>query len=115
MGGTEPGLHLAVGRGTGILVIDSDEDRSAEGLTLKDARKNPAFVLFLARGDDVALPRTAAVELNLDLFGGDGKAWRTAIDVTADAAAMGFAPCGDSKKGAVNARHKESTYPEAPD
>ena len=72
--GTEHRLHLGVGRGAGILVVDGDQDRGAKGLAVEDAREDAACVLLLPRGDDVALAGAATVELDLDLLGGDREA-----------------------------------------
>jgi len=105
--GAEHGFHLGVGRGAGILVIDGDQDRGAEGLAAENAGKDATLVLFLTGGDDVALARAATVELNLNLFGGDGKARRTAVDDAANAAAVRFAPGGNAKECAKDARHRE--------
>ena len=106
MGGPEHGLHLGVGRGAGILVVDGDQDRGAKGLAVEDAREDAACVLLLPRGDDVALAGATTVELDLDLLGGDGEARRAAVDDAADSSSMGFPPSGDAEQGAEDAGHK---------
>ena len=106
MGGPEHRLHLGVGRGAGILVVNGYQDRGAESPALKDAGENAAPVLLLTGGDDVALARAAAVEFDLDLLGGDRKPGGAAVDDAADAPAVGFPPGGDAEKSAEDTSHK---------
>ena len=59
--------------------------------------KSPGFNLvgFVARRDDVALPRTAAVEFDLDFGGFELEPGRTAVNHDAHGRAVAFAPGRD--------------------
>ena len=98
-------LHFGVGLGPLVLVADHDGDGRAEREALERAGEDVAGVAFLARGDDLALPGTAAIEIDLDVGLNDGDARGAAIDDNADAAAMGLAPGGDLKEMAKGVRH----------
>ena len=105
---TEGRLHFAVGLRSRVLVADQNGDRGTQSLALEDAGQNFAAVRFFARGDDVALPRTPAVEFLLDVGFGQSELRQAAVDDHSDSAAMGFPPRGDAKKLAGAAGHKKS-------
>ena len=90
--------HFGVGFGAGVLVTDHDGDGGAEGEPVEDAGEDFAAVEFLARGDDVALAGAAAVEVELDVFCGEGESGWAAVDDDADATAVAFTPCGNSEE-----------------
>ena len=102
---TEGRLHFAVGLRPRIFVADKDGDGSAEGFALEHAGKNFAAVGLFARSDDIALPRTAAVEFLLDVSFGQIDLRQTAVDDNTDPAAVGFSPRGDAEKLAGDAGH----------
>ena len=106
MRGAEHRLHLGVGRGARILVIDGHKDRRAEGLTLKYSGEDAALVLLLTRGDDVALARATPVKLDLDLLRSDRESGGTAVDDAAYSSAMGFTPSGDTEESSKDTGHK---------
>ena len=108
MGWTESRLHLAVGLGARVFVADEDGDGRAEGFALEDAGQNFAAVGLLARCDDIALARAAAVEFLLDVRFGQVELRQAAVDDHTDAAPVGFPPRGDAEKLAGAAGHKES-------
>ena len=110
MRGTEHGLHLGVGRGAGILVVDGDQDGGAKCLAVEDAGEDAAFVLLLTGGDDVALARTATIQFNLDLLGSDRETGRAAVDDATNPSAVGFPPGGDAEQSAENTGHKSLHY-----
>ena len=90
--------HFGVGFGAGVLVTDHDGDGGAEGEPVEDAGEDFAAVEFLAGGDDVALAWAAAVEVELDVFCGEGESGWAAVDDDADATAVAFTPCGNSEE-----------------
>ena len=106
MRGAEHRLHLGVGRGARILVIDGHHDRRAEGLALKDSGEDTALVLLLTRGDDVALARATPVKLNLNLLRSDREPGGTSVDDAADSSSMGFTPSGDTEESSKDTSHK---------
>ena len=105
---TEGRLHFAVSLRSRVLVADENSDRRPKGFALENAGQNLAAVGFFARGDDVALPRTPAIEFLLDVGFGQFQLRQAAIDDHPDPAAVGFPPRGDTEKLAGAAGHKKS-------
>lgn len=105
MAGAVFGLHLVVVATPVVLVHDEEGDGGAEGLAIKNAGEDLNVVGFLALGDDFALAWASAIEFGLDLFGGDLKARRAAINYDSDTGAVGFSEGGDAKEGSELAGH----------
>ena len=108
MGGTVFDRHLVVGPGALVLVADVNRNGGADGVALVDAGEDFAGVGLVARGHDLGLAGTAAVEFVLDDFLGNGDAGRAAIDNDADASAMRFAEGRDFEQGAESIAHGRS-------
>ena len=92
MRGTEHRLHLCIGGRTRILVVDCNQDRGAERLTMKQTGEDTAYILFLTGSNDVTLTRTTTVEFNLYLPRSERETWRTAINHASDSTSVGLAP-----------------------
>ena len=98
-------LHLRVGGGTLVGIRHVDGDGRAEGLALVDTRDDAGAVALLAGCGDVALPGTAAIELELYLFNLQRQAGWATVDDDADAPTVAFTPSGNTKKCAKRITH----------
>ena len=91
-------LHLVVGARPLVAAADQQGNRHPGGEALEHAREDLDLVVLLARRGNVALARAAAVEVGLDIVGGQRQPRRAAVDHDAHGRPVAFAPGGDAEK-----------------
>ena len=90
VGGTGDLAHLAVILGPLILVVDQEHDRRSQGAAEFSPGVDGDLISFLAWGGKVALPRSAAGQLRLDIRLGQFHPGGTTIDDGADLVRLRF-------------------------
>ena len=110
MGGAEETSHVLIVLRMLVGVAHQKANRCAGGLPLKDTAEQLHTVGLLPRGGDVALSRTAAVELMLDEFHIDIDASGHAVDHTAHPWAMALAESGQPEDVAEGIAHLNTLH-----
>jgi hypothetical protein len=81
-------LYVRVRFRTRIFVAHENGNRGAESLAFEEAGENFATVLLIALRDNLALPRTATVEIALDIRFANLDAGWAPVDDDTDAATV---------------------------
>ena len=105
VGGAVGVLHFIIRAGAVVFVADGQGNGGAQSQTVQHAAENFYSISFIARGDDVALPRAAAVQLLLNHFLSEWNTWGAAVYNDTDSGAVRFSPGADAKQSAECAGH----------
>ena len=98
-------FHLIIGPGPRIRVADEQRNRRSRRAPLEDPGQDFHGIFFLARRDQVALPRPAAIKLRLYLASLQRQARRTPVHHDAHRRSVAFAPGGDGEELSKGIRH----------
>ena len=88
---------MVVGARTGVVVSNQDGDGSAGRQAFEDTGKYLCPVGFVALRGEAALTRATAVQVGLQVVGGEGQARWAAVHHDADPGTVALAPCGEAE------------------
>jgi hypothetical protein len=105
MGGPRDPAHLAVVAGPLVLVGHKEADGRPQGNPVFHTGKDGHTVRLLAIGGQLALARSASIQLRLDVRLTKCHARRASVEHSAHAFAVGFAEGRDFQKGSKSTGH----------
>ena len=88
---------VAIVRTALILIANQQGDRRPRGFALKHTRQNLHLIRLLALRDMARRPRTAAIQLRLNVLNRQGHARRTAVNHATNRWSVRLAKIGDAK------------------